>query len=92
MEEKLLTSVEAAAALGISKRRVIKLIEEKRLPAQRYGVQFLIKESDLELVRERKTGRPKKGVEETIKIEKPKSVFTDEELKILEEIQKKYEE
>lgn len=56
----VLTTKEAAEKLGVSVRRVIALIEAKRLPASRFGNAYSIKESDIELVRERKAGRPKK--------------------------------
>lgn len=57
----LLTVLEAAKELNVSARRVHQLIEEKRLPAEKFGSVYSIKRVDLELVRERKrTGRPKK--------------------------------
>jgi excisionase family DNA binding protein len=56
----VLTALEAAARLGVSKRRVIALIEAGRLPAERFGNAYVIKESDLKLVEDRKPGRPPK--------------------------------
>jgi excisionase family DNA binding protein len=56
----LITTKEAAEKLGVSMRRVTALIKDGRLPSQQIGREHLIKESDLELVRERKTGRPAK--------------------------------
>jgi excisionase family DNA binding protein len=56
-----ITSKEAAEILGISHRRVQELILNQRLPAQMYGGTYLIKKLDIDLVRERKRGRPKKG-------------------------------
>ncbi len=41
-------------------RRITALIKDGRLPSQQIGREHLIKESDLELVRERKVGRPAK--------------------------------
>ncbi len=58
--DKLLSVVEAAERLGVNRQRVQVLITEGRLPAQKIGNSYVIKESDLELVKERKTGRPKK--------------------------------
>lgn len=58
--EDLITTKEAAEKLGVSMRRVTALIKEKRLPSTQIGREHLIKESDLELVRERKVGRPPK--------------------------------
>lgn len=57
---KLLSTREAADRLGISKVRVTILIKEGRLPAERVGERFIIKESDLKLVADRKPGRPPK--------------------------------
>lgn len=55
---KLLTSKEAAERMGISTRRVVALIHSGRLPAQRLGRDWVIKESDLALVQVRNPGRP----------------------------------
>lgn len=55
-----LSTVEVAGELGITRRRVLALIAAGRLPAQRVGVKYLIHESDLEKVRIRKRGRPRK--------------------------------
>ena len=55
-----LTTLEVAAKLGVSKRRVIALIEAGRLPAERFGNAYVINESDLKLVEDRKPGRPPK--------------------------------
>lgn len=59
----LLTTVEVAERLGVHRSRVHALIVAGRLPAQKYGNVYLIKESDLKLVENRKVGRPptKKG-------------------------------
>ena len=56
----LLTTREAAEILKISDARVRQLIYAGKLPSQKIGQMNLIKESDLELVKDRKTGRPKK--------------------------------
>jgi excisionase family DNA binding protein len=61
MIEGYLTTRETAEKLGVSEGRVRQLIAENRLPTTKIGNSNLIKESDLELVRERKrTGRPPK--------------------------------
>ena len=57
----LLSVQEAAEKLGISVWRVHQLIQAERLPAQKLGSQYVIKEKDLELVRNRKAGRPPKA-------------------------------
>ena len=56
----LISSKEAAEKLGLSIRRVQALITDGRLPAQKIGNSFVVREKDLELVRDRKAGRPKK--------------------------------
>jgi excisionase family DNA binding protein len=63
--EKLLSTTEAAKELGITVARVQTLIWENRLPAFKVGRSYAIKQSDLELVRERKPGRPTKPKTET---------------------------
>jgi excisionase family DNA binding protein len=57
---KLLTTKEAAERLGVGYVRVNQFIKEGRLPAQKYGRDYMIKESDLKLVEDRKPGRPPK--------------------------------
>jgi excisionase family DNA binding protein len=57
---KLLTTQQTAERLGVHRSRVHALIQEGRLPAQKFGNVYMIKESDLHLVAERKTGRPPK--------------------------------
>ena len=57
---KLVTVTEAALELGISARRVRAIIQAGRLPAQMMGRTWVIKEKDLEKVRDRKPGRPRK--------------------------------
>ncbi len=52
--------IEVAEKLGISRIRVNQLIVEGRLPAQKVGRSYVIKESDLKLVKDRPTGRPPK--------------------------------
>jgi excisionase family DNA binding protein len=57
---KLLTAKQAAEILGVHHSRVRVLIREGRLPAQKVGRDWVIMEPDLELVKDRKPGRPKK--------------------------------
>ncbi|MDQ3323861.1 MAG: helix-turn-helix domain-containing protein [Acidobacteriota bacterium] len=57
---KILSTAEAAEKLKISAIRVRQLIQEGRLPAQKVGRDYVIQESDLKLVNERRNGRPKK--------------------------------
>jgi len=55
-----LTTTEAATILNITPRRVRALIKAGRLPAEKHGRDWAIKSEDLELVKVRKPGRPKK--------------------------------
>lgn len=57
----LLTTRQAAERLGVSLSRVHQLINEERLPAEKMGRDYVIKEEDLKLVEERKVGRPPKA-------------------------------
>lgn len=57
---KLLTTAEVAERLGVHRTRVNVLIQEGRLPAQRFGRAYLVQEKDLHLVSDRRVGRPPK--------------------------------
>jgi excisionase family DNA binding protein len=62
---KLLSAKQAAQILGVHHSRVRVLIRERRLPAQKVGRDWVILFEDLDLVRVRKPGRPKKQKGET---------------------------
>ena len=56
-----LTTKEVAEKLNISRPRVYQLIEEKKLIAEKFGRDYLVKESSLKNVEiHGKAGRPKK--------------------------------
>jgi excisionase family DNA binding protein len=55
-----LTTKQVAEKLGVSLRRVQALVTSGRLPAQKFGRDYMIREKDLKLVENRKVGRPKK--------------------------------
>ena len=57
--EKLLSTRETGKRLGISPLRVRQLILNGRLPASKFGRDWMIKEKDLDKVKNRKPGRPK---------------------------------
>lgn len=59
-----MTTKEVAEKLGVSVGRVQQFIAEGRLPATKIGQTNLVKESDLKLVQNRKTGRPAKAKDE----------------------------
>lgn len=62
MIEGFITTKEAAQKLNVSEGRIRQLVADGRLPAVKVGQTNLVKEIDLEAVRERKrTGRPKKA-------------------------------
>lgn len=56
---EILTTKQAAERLGITPRGVQALVTAGRLPAQKFGRDYMIKEKDLKLVENRKVGRPK---------------------------------
>jgi excisionase family DNA binding protein len=56
----LLTTKQVAERLNVSVRRVHQFIDGGRLPAEKTGRDYFIKESDLKLVENRQTGRPPK--------------------------------
>ena len=61
---KELTTKEVAERLNISIRQVQTLIQQEKLPAEKKGRDWFIKEQDLSLIQERKkTGRPPKSKE-----------------------------
>lgn len=66
----LLSTPQTAAKLGITVARVQQLIWDGRLPAQKVGRDYVISEDDLNLVKDRKTGRPPKAKAETSKARK----------------------
>ena len=62
---KVLTTNEAAERLGVHVTRVRALIVAERLPAQKIGRDYMIRETDLKLVEDRKPGRPPKQAPES---------------------------
>jgi len=61
MSERTITTEEAAGRLGVTATRVRAMIAAGRLPAHKFGPVYMILESDLQLVKNRKTGRPPKA-------------------------------
>lgn len=58
---KVLNTTGAATVLNVTPRRVRAMINNRQLPAQKIGRDYIIKESDLKLVEGRKPGRPSKA-------------------------------
>ena len=57
---KIINTAEAAKRLGVTTNRVRALIEAKRLKATKLGSVWLIDPEDLDAVKNRKVGRPRK--------------------------------
>jgi excisionase family DNA binding protein len=64
---KIITTAEAARRLGVTQNRVRALIDAKRLKATKVGPVWLIDPKDLDAVRDRKVGRPRKARKATKK-------------------------
>ena len=60
MPRGYITTTQAAERLGITRHAVIALIRRGSLKAEKFGPTWIIKEKDLESVRNRKVGRPRK--------------------------------
>jgi len=66
--EKLLSVAEAAEKLGVHRTRINQLIGSGDLPATRIGRSYVIREADLEKVKDRPApGRPPKDGTKTLK-------------------------
>ena len=62
---KIISTAEAAKRLGVTANRVRALIEAKRLKAVKLGHVWLIDPKDLDAVKDRKVGRPRKARKST---------------------------
>ena len=58
---KIISTTEAAKRLGVTADRVRKMIEAKRLKATKFGNVWMIDPKDLDAVKDRKVGRPRKA-------------------------------
>ena len=58
---KLISAAEAATRLNVTSSRVRKMIASGRLKATKVGIMWLIDPKDLEVVKDRKVGRPRKA-------------------------------
>jgi excisionase family DNA binding protein len=58
---KIISTAEAAKRLGVTADRVRKMIEAKRLKATKLGTVWLIDPKDLDAVKDRRVGRPRKA-------------------------------
>jgi excisionase family DNA binding protein len=58
---RIISTAEAAKRLGVTANRVRKMILAKRLKAIKVGREWLINPKDLDAVKDRKVGRPRKA-------------------------------
>ena len=58
--DDIISVKEAAKELGVSPRRMLTFIYDGRLPARKMGHDWVIQKQDLEPLRVRPTGRPKR--------------------------------
>ena len=58
---KIISTTEAAKRLGVTADRVRKMIEAKRLKATKFGNVWMIDPKDLDALKDRKVGRPRKA-------------------------------
>ena len=58
---RIISTAEAAKRLGVTADRVRKMIEAKRLKATKFGNVWMIDPKDLDAVKDRKVGRPRKS-------------------------------
>jgi len=76
------TTKEAARILGVTDGRVRQMILNGQLPAKRFGRALTLSRSDVESMRGRKAGRPKKGRSARLVVEnkhrKPRPKSLDE--------------
>ena len=64
-DEEFISTTEAAELLGITRQRVLQLIEDGRLDAKKFASVYMIRRASLVNVEDRKPGRPPKGKTET---------------------------
>jgi excisionase family DNA binding protein len=70
--EGYISTTDAAERLGITRQRVLQLIEKGRLPASLFANVYMIREADLKLVQDRPPGRPAKPKTNGSATSKPK--------------------
>ena len=70
---KLLTTKEVAERLGVTVQRVHALLRTGRLPAEKMGRDYFIREDDLKLVQNRRPGRPRTPTKASVNKRKKKS-------------------
>jgi excisionase family DNA binding protein len=58
--DRLLSTAEVAAQLGVSRQRILELITEDRLPARKVGRSYIIRAADVDSLKLYEVGRPPK--------------------------------
>ncbi len=56
-----ITTNEAASVLGVTRQRVLQLIQDGRLKAEKFGNVYVIRRGDLAHIEEKPMGRPPKA-------------------------------
>lgn len=75
--DEYISTNDAAQHLGITRQRVLQLIKNERLQAEKFANVYMIRRTDLASVEERTQGRPPKAKAEVSTItEKPKRTTT----------------
>jgi excisionase family DNA binding protein len=67
---KVIDTTEAARRLNVTPSRVRAMIDSGRLKATKIGIVWMIDPKDLEAVKNRKTGRPRKSAQKLTKLPK----------------------
>jgi excisionase family DNA binding protein len=60
-EDKLLSTADVAAQLGVTRQRVLELITDERLPAIKVGRSYIVRAADVSSLELGKVGRPPKS-------------------------------
>lgn len=61
VDESYVSTSEAATELGVTRQRVLQLIERGKLDAKKFANVYMIRRADLALVEDRPVGRPPKA-------------------------------
>jgi excisionase family DNA binding protein len=59
--ENYITTNEAADVLGVTRQRVLQLIQDGRLKAEKFANVYMIRRGDLDHIEEKPMGRPPKA-------------------------------
>lgn len=60
-QEQYITTNEAAGVLGVTRQRVLQLIQDGRLKAEKFANVYMIRRRDLDRIEEKPMGRPPKA-------------------------------